>query len=297
MTNLCNVDGRIVPEAEATVSVMDRGFLFGDSVYEVIRTRAGIPFAWPEHLARLHRSAAGLMLELDLSDGALTRRLVDTLAAAGNRDSYVRVIVTRGRGTAPNIDVSYATGPNTCVILVRELPPRRSGPSHLAIVPRQRLPGHALDPSIKSGSYVHNVMGLAEARSRGATDCLFVNTDGRLSEASTANLWIISGDTVVTPPLSAGLLAGVTRGLVLEMCSREGIPCVERDLFESDVRGADAVFLTATLRDIAPVDILDGAPVRHSALLAELQAKFTAFCDARAEQVYRPAIDALVASP
>jgi branched-chain amino acid aminotransferase len=290
MTNLCNVNGELVPEAEAKVSVLDRGFLFGDSIYEVIRTRNGIPFAWPEHLERLHGSAVGLGLEIDVADGELTRRIVETLVAAGNAESYVRVIVTRGEGSAPNIDVDYALGKPTIIVMVRPMPALAGRPASVAIVGRLRTDRRALDPGIKSGNYLNNVMGLKEAKARGATDCLFMNSDGRLTEASTSNVWIIKGNAVITPALSAGLLAGVTRRLLFAMCAEQDILCVERDLFEEDIRQADGIFLTSTLRDIAPVDTLDGEATPHCALLDDLVQRFGAYCDKRAEEVYKPAL-------
>ena len=106
MANLCNLDGTILREEAAAVPVLDRGFLFGDSIYEVMRTIGGVPFAWPEHLLRLRFSAAGLGMSLDLTDGDLMRRVRDTMARAGHAESYVRIVVTRGSGTAPSIDLA-----------------------------------------------------------------------------------------------------------------------------------------------------------------------------------------------
>ena len=185
MVDLCNLNGKIVKESEARIPVLDRGFLFGDSVYEVMRTMAGTPFGWIEHLERLHRSADGLALPLDLDDRALMARVMATVAAANHETSYVRIIVTRGTGTAPNIDLAYAPGPATCVILVRAVTPQTGRQANLAIVPRLRTDRRALDPAIKSGNYLNNVLGLREAREQGATDCLFLNQEGKVTEAST----------------------------------------------------------------------------------------------------------------
>ena len=295
MSNLCNLNGEIVPEEDAQISVMDRGFLFGDSIYEVIRTRQGVPFAWPEHLKRLHASADGLQMDLGISDRELTQRIVDTLAAAGNDESYVRIIITRGPGSVPNIDVKYALGASTCLVMVRTLPPPLPSVTKLAIVPRLRTDRRSLDPAIKSGNYLNNVMGLKEAQAHGATDCLLMNQDGKLTEASTSNVWIVTGDRVATPALRAGLLAGVTRRLLLDMCAEQGIDCVEKDLFEEDIRQADGMFLTSTMRDIWPVDYVGGEPLRGCALLDDILARFREFCDRRTREVYRPGIEALLA--
>ncbi len=297
MSNLCNLNGEIVPEEDARISIMDRGFLFGDSIYEVIRTRQGVPFAWPEHLQRLHASAAGLQMELGLTDRELTQRIVDTLAAAGDGESYVRIIITRGPGSVPNIDVKYALGEPSCIVMVRTLPPPLPSVTKLAIVPRLRTDRRSLDPAIKSGNYLNNVMGLKEAQAHGATDCLLMNQDGQLTEASTSNVWIVTGDCVATPALPAGLLAGVTRRLLLDMCAEQGINCVEKDLFKEDIRRADGMFLTSTMRDVWPVNYVDGEALPGCPLLDDVLARFTQFCDRRTQEVYRPGIEAMLADP
>lgn len=296
MTQLCNMNGAIVPEADAKISVLDRGFLFGDSIYEVVRTRNGILFAWPEHLERLHDSAAGIQLDFggEISDSELTCRIVETLRAANNRESYVRIIISRGPGSVPHIDVQYATGPVTCIVMVRDIPPTATAKARVVIVQRLRTDRRALDPAIKSGNYLNNVLGLKEATARGATDCLFMNSDGKLTEASTSNVWIIKGDQVITPALSAGLLAGVTRRLLFAMCEEQGIPCVERDLYGDDVREADGMFLTSTFRDISPVGSLDERPTTQCALLDDLVQRFHKYCDRLAEEVYKPGLEKML---
>lgn len=298
MPSLCNVNGKILPEAEATVPVLDRGFLFGDSVYEVTKIVDDVPFAWPEHLDRLHRSAEGLQLEFDLSDGELTRRMMETHRAAEVGDSYCRVIVTRGPGSAPNIDTKYALGQPTTVIMVRPIPEGMSAPAHVAIVPRLRTDKRSLDPAIKSGNYLNNVMGLKEARDAGATDCLFLNHDGVITEASTSNIWVMKDGVIRTPALAAGLLAGITRSLLMAMCEQEGIPCEEGQLTEEDVLHADSLFLTSSMRDIAPVVRLNGKDVAGGQVpgtVQELSDRFKAFCRQRIESVYRPALEKLLA--
>jgi branched-chain amino acid aminotransferase len=261
MPNLCNLDGVIHAESEARIPVLDRGFLFGDSIYEVMRTEAGSPFAWPEHLARLRESAAGLQMQLDLDDATIMRRIVDTIAAAGHAQSYVRIVVSRGTATAPNIDFAHAPGPPTWVVLVRELTPLTGTPVRLSFVQRLRNDRRALDPAVKSGNYLNNVLGLAEARSLGATDCLFTNAAGFVTEASTSNLFVWSRGRLATPPLTAGILAGVTRALLIGFCRQGEVPVDERDLVPDDVRAAEDVFLTSTLRDLSPVTHLDGRPL------------------------------------
>jgi len=258
MANLCNLDGVIVPEAEARISVLDRGFLFGDSVYEVVRTAGDVPFAWPEHFARLRASAAALRFDLDLADGPLARRIAATLTAAGHGDSYVRIVVTRGTGSAPNIDLACATGRPCWAILVRPLASISGKPTKLAVIDRLRNDRRALDPATKSGNYLNSVLGLAEARAAGATDCVMLNAQGFVTEASTANVFALVDGAWCTPPLHAGILAGVTRRLLIDFLRDSGDDVVERDLTVDDLRAADEIFLSSSLRDVAPVTHLDG---------------------------------------
>jgi branched-chain amino acid aminotransferase len=293
MTDLCNLDGAIVGEADAAIPVLDRGFLFGDSVYEVLRTRGGHLFAWQEHLGRLRTSARGIALEPDLDDAAILRRIDATLRAAGNAESYVRVILTRGTGTAPNIDLAYAPGPPRWIVLVRNLPPHAAAPVRLQLVGRLRNDPRALDPAVKSGNYLNNLLGLREAKAMGATDCLFLNAGGHVTEASTANLFARHGARVRTPPLAAGILAGVTRALLLEHLRARGDDVAETDLTPADLHDADELFLTSTLRDLASVTHLDGRPVadgRPGPFVRTLAAEFAALADRRARERDGPAM-------
>ncbi|MGE3174631.1 MAG: aminotransferase class IV [Planctomycetota bacterium] len=285
-TNLCNVDGAIVAEAEATVPVLDRGFLFGDSIYEVLRTRGGRLLAWREHLDRLRRSADALAMELDLDDGGILRRVLATTARAGFAESYVRIVVTRGTGSAPSIDLRCAPGPLRWVLLVRALPAVEPV-ARLAMIERLRNDRRALDPAAKSGNYLNNVLGLAESQRTGATDCVFLNGRGHVTEASTSNVFAVFGDRFATPPLGAGLLAGVTRARLIGFLRACGQTVDECDLDAATLRSADELFLTSTLRDIAPVSHLDGRPLHQGggggARSTALAAAFAAHLDRQAE--------------
>lgn len=280
MANLCNLDGVLLPEAQATVPVLDRSFLFGDSVYEVARTINGVPFAWREHWNRLAGSAADLGMPLDLSEATVAQRVAATLRAANHQESYVRIIVTRGTGTAPNIDLAYAQGPLRWVIMVRPLGDTFGMPAKVARVARLRNDRRALDPACKSGNYLNNVLGLAEARRAGATDCLMVNRDGFLTEASTSNFFALIDGVWCTPPLDAGILAGITRSLLLQHLRAEGLACAERHLTANDLDRAEELILTSTLRDVGPVTHLDGKPLhdggegKHTRLLRNSFSQF-----------------------
>lgn len=258
MANLCNVDGQISSEADARIPVLDRGFLFGDSIYEVVRTHDGVPLTWSEHWNRLNASAASLAMELDLSESDVARRVEETLAQADHGDSYVRIIVSRGTGDAPNIDMAYANSPPRWVLMVRPLQLSVGKPVHLALIDRLRNDRRALDPATKSGNYLNNVLGLAEAKAGGATDCVMLNHDGSVTEASTSNLFARIDGVWCTPPLSAGILAGITRAMLLEFLPQAGERVEERQITRDDLDSAEEIFLSSTLRDIGPVTHLNG---------------------------------------
>ncbi|MHC5065604.1 MAG: aminotransferase class IV [Planctomycetota bacterium] len=297
MTALCNLNGVIRPEKDSSIPVLDRGFLFGDSVYEVMRTRDSTPFAWQEHLDRLRVSAEGIGIQIELSDREIMTRVHETLAASGSEEKYVRIIITRGTGSAPNIDLGCAKGPQNVVILVRELPDYQGLQARLAVVPRLRTDRRSLDPAIKSGNYLNNVLGLAEAKAAGATDCLFLNAEGKVTEASTSNFFLIRNGEVLTPPLSAGLLAGITRRMLFDCLGQSGQSPRECDLGPGDVQAADEVFLSSTLRDIYPVVSVDGREMSGGAIgprTEEIRGLFAEYCRRKVAEVDGPAYQRLI---
>lgn len=260
-------DGSIVPPERATVSVFDRSFLFGDSVYETLRTYDGRPFAMGTHLKRMRASLARLRLRLDLDDGEVVRRIEETIAAAGNPESYVRPIISRGVG-AFGLPQGLDT-PGELYVIVRPLDPL--SPEAYArgiavIVPKvRRNPPEALDPALKTGNYLNGILAMIEAREAGADDAVMLNVHGNVTEASTANLFAVFDGVLTTPPLHAGILEGVTRGIALEAARAAGIPAIERDFDADEFRGADEAFVTSTLKEVLPIRTVDGEPLRAPA--------------------------------
>jgi branched-chain amino acid aminotransferase len=258
-----SVDGCIVPGDEARVSIFDNGFTFGDSVYETLRTYGGRPFALDRHLRRLRGSAGLIGIQIPHPDAELTARLASLLETAANDESYVRFIVSRGVG-----DISYRfdriEGP-TVVMVVKpfEAPPQTvySEGLAVAIVSIRRNHKTALDPAIKSCNLLNNVLAVREAQSRGASEALMLNAEGDLAEGASSNVFLVRGARVFTPPLAAGILSGITRQVVLELLPGLGIEGHEARLGVDDVRSADEVFLTSSLREVAPVRTVDGRPV------------------------------------
>lgn len=253
------IDGAICDPEVAMVPVTDRGFLYGDSVYEVMRTAGGEPVDLDLHLDRLEHSAEALALRLPVR-GHIVDAIHQTLAAAGNDESYVRVIVTRGSGKI-GLDIALADRPRL-VVMVRPLerPPAaayRDG-VHLRMVHLDPAARRAVAPGIKTGNYLTNIMAMHEARSAGADDALIVDVDGRVSEGSSFNVFVVRGQRVITPARHVGLLAGITRERVIELARASGIAVIEGVLIPEDVREADEVFITSTIRGVLPVATVDG---------------------------------------
>ena len=242
------VNGTVVQEAEALVSVYDHGLTVGDGVFETTKVVDGVPFALTRHLDRLVTSARGLGLpgpDLDL-----VRHAVDETLTENDTSVPLRLRITYTAGISP-LGSDRGDGAPTLVVAVapmRQWPPS----SAVAVVPWTRNERSAT-AGLKTTSYAENVVALAHARAAGAAEALFANTRGDLCEGTGSNVFLVLGGEVVTPPLSAGCLAGVTRALVLEWTD-----AVERDVPMADLARAEEVFLTSSTRDVHPVSSVDG---------------------------------------
>lgn len=257
--SMTNVDGVITPTADARVPVLDRGFLYGDSVYEVFRTYDGVPLFYDEHWARLENSAALIRMRLDTTKAELAAAIGATIAATGATESradvYVRYTVTRGDG---RMELFPSASLRTrYVIMVRPVPnwgaELYSRGAKLAIAQTLRNPARALDPNIKGGNYMNNVLGVMDARAVGADDCLMLNDAGFVTEASNSNVFFVIGGALVTPAQSAANLRGLTKAAVHEACRARGLPSEERDVAAADLPDASECFLTSATREVMPV--------------------------------------------
>jgi branched-chain amino acid aminotransferase len=255
---LCNVEGKLVPPEQALVPVLDRGFLYGDSVYEVVRTYGARPFELDRHLARMERTAQRLDLALPPRE-ILARELQRTLDAADNAESYARIVVTRGTGEF-GLSPFLARGQNRLVVIVRPLsaPPEQQYESGLqmAIAKIRRNPPQALDPALKTGNYLNNILALREAHEAGADDAILLDLGGRVTEGTTSNVFFVQRGVLVTPPLALGMLEGVTRALFIEIAREEGLILREEPHGPEALAAADEVFMTSTLREAMPVTSL-----------------------------------------
>ncbi|AGY56736.1 aminotransferase class IV [Gloeobacter kilaueensis] len=254
---LVNYNGTIAPEA--SVSVLDRSFLYGDGVYEVTRTLAGRPVALGEHLERLRASARYLYLDVPWSDAQIEAQVERTLEAADNAESYIRIVVSRGAEE----EISLLPGPEIApalVIVVRAIaaePVLDERGVQLVVVPRLRNDAEALSPAAKTGNYLNNILALIEARQLGADDAVLLNRRGELTEATTSNLWLVREGVVLTPATGAGILHGITRHFLLELLSQWQLPHTETTLHREDLYTADEAFLSSSVRLIAPVRRFD----------------------------------------
>lgn len=283
MATLVNLDGAILAAEAARISVFDRGFLYGDSVYETVRTYAGRPCLLDRHLARLARSAARLWIELPGGVAGVGREVLRTLAAAANPETSLRIMISRGGQIGQvSLDLESA-GPPGLVIIARpfsgfERTCYEQGVD-VAVVSVRRTAADALDPSIKSGNYLNNILALREARQRQAFECLMLNQHGHLAEASTSNVFLVSGGALRTPALACGLLDGITRSFLIEVATAAGYPVREEELSHADLLQADEVFLTSSLKEVMPVRAIDGRAIgggRPGAVTLDLLERYRA---------------------
>lgn len=254
MSGWVSIDGQITAAAEARVSVFDRGFLFGDSVYEVLRTVDGTPLFWTEHMERLWRSAGFLHLPIGCSSETLREEL-DALLARSEGEQLARIIVTRGSGSM-GLDLADAGSPCRVIItkpLIAPDPALRQRGIALAIVASGRRGKGDLDPRAKCGSRLQAVMAVAEARRGGAHEALMVDPLGRILEGATSTFFLVKQGALCTPPLGAGILEGITRRHVLACAVGLGITVREVPLQLDDLDDADEVFITSSTRGLMPV--------------------------------------------
>lgn len=302
MATVVNVDGRLVPPREATVSVFDRGFLYGDSVYEVVRTYRRRPFELGAHLLRLERSAERLALPLPWDAGRTRHEIRRTLAAVPpdpdldpaaapwNRGELsVRVVMTRGSGEL-GLDPALAVDPRAIVMAgplrAPPLSAYHDGVCCRIVGVRHEAPG-AVDPAAKTGAHLANVLAVREARAAGAHEALLLGRGGEVTEGASSNVFAVRGGQVATPPLAAGILAGVTRAVVLELARAAGATVEEVPLWPADLAAADELFITSTAREVLPVTRLDGRPVgsgRVGPVTTRLHALFRARADRAADE-------------
>jgi branched-chain amino acid aminotransferase len=280
-----NSNGRLHDAREPGLPALDRGFLYGDSVYEVWRTYDGTIFAFDEHWLRLECSARALAIQLPLGRAELAEQLRRTAAAYFERTGHVgpmhlRAQFSRGGGVL-GLDPALADAPAFLMLAQRlrtvSLEKMRDGLALTVAREVRRTPRDSLDPAWKTGNTLNNLLGLREAYQRFADDVLLPNHTGRITEASTANVFFVRKHAIVTPPIGDGLLAGITRALLLErIAARIGVVAVEEPVAPEDLRFFDGCFLASTTNDLVPVSTIDGQryPTDDLSLVWKLKAAF-----------------------
>jgi branched-chain amino acid aminotransferase len=282
MSATVNVNGRITPERDAVISVFDHGFLYGEGIYETMRTFNGQPFLFDRHMRRLRASAGMLVLVVPLTDAELEQRCRETMQAAGlggasAREAYLRVLVTRGVGEL-SYDPALCPTPTVVVITKPQVDPPAEVYERgvkIAIVSVVRNHPGTVNPLIKSNNLLNNALAMQEAFRRGAFEGVMRNYRGELAECTQSNLFVVRNGAALTPPIEAGLLPGITREFLFELGAAIGVPVREAVLNDEDLLGADEAFFTSSTRGIVPAVRVDdrtignGTPGRATRALLE----------------------------
>ena len=258
-----HIDGQLLDEADAKISVFDHGLLYGDGVFEGIRIYNGRVFKLEEHMDRLYDSARAICLEISSSKEQLSADLLATVRANDLRDGYIRLVVTRGIG---DLGINPRLCPKASIIIIAakiKLYSEELYQKGLDIITcaTRRINSAALPPAVKSLNYLNNVLAKIEAHQANAAEALMLNDQGNIAECTADNVFIIKKGTLYTPPVSAGSLRGITRGTVLDLAAELGVPTVEGEMTRYDVFVADECFLTGTAAEIVPVVRVDSRVV------------------------------------
>jgi branched-chain amino acid aminotransferase len=265
MSSVVSIDGEIREPERATVSVFDRAFLYGDSVFEVLRTYSGEPFALAEHVARLRRSAARVLIPFLIDDVALEGEIRAAVLAAGPGDHYVRIQLSRGAHQPIGYDVDLATTPLRVILVAPVRPPPAEAYERgvrLATFHVRRPTDHLPAAGAKYANYLEGILATYEAKTRGGAEALIVDARGRVLEGATSNVFAVTGGRLTTPPLHLGILAGITRAFVLADAAALGVPAEEREITTGDLARADEVFITSSIREILPVSGVDDRAIQ-----------------------------------
>jgi branched-chain amino acid aminotransferase len=254
------IDGQYYDENTAKISVFDHGLLYGDGIFEGIRAYNGRVFKLREHIDRLFYSAKAILLTMPMTHAEVCKAVVETCRENGLREGYIRLVVTRGAG-------GLGLNPNKCkrpsVIVIADkiqLYPKEYYENGLTIitVPTTRNLHSALNPAIKSLNYLNNILAKIEANNGGCEEAIMLNSEGYIAECTGDNIFLIKGNEMLTPPLSAGALYGITRGVVMDLARSSGLKVSEPNLTRYDVFNADECFLTGTGAEVVPVVKVDG---------------------------------------
>jgi branched-chain amino acid aminotransferase len=262
------IDGRLYDKDDAKISVFDHGLLYGDGVFEGIRIYNGNIFECEAHLNRLYDSAKCIRLEIPLTPDQFKAAIEQTMAANDLKEGYIRAVVTRGRG---DLGINPQTCPKATVFIITggiTIYPKESYEKGIAIITASVIRNHpnALCPRIKSLNYLNNILAKIEANDAGVAEAIMLNHQGNVAECTADNLFIVRGGEVQTPTSTDGILEGVTRRVVLDLCAGLNIPAGEKTIQRHDLYVADECFLTGTGAEVIPVTRIDGRPIADAAV-------------------------------
>jgi branched-chain amino acid aminotransferase len=253
------LNGQFVPQEEAKISVFDHGLLYGDGVFEGIRSYNGRVFKLKEHIDRLFDSSKAIMLQPPLSKEEIMEKVLETLRINNLKDAYIRLVITRGKGDL-GLDPQKCQEPTIFIITDKiVLYPKALYEKGLEVVtvPTRRNIPEAISPRIKSLNYLNNILAKIEANNAGVIEAIMLNSEGYVTEGTGENIFIVKDDTLLTPPPHTGILVGITRNVVMELASNLGIPVEEKILTRYDLYTADECFFTGTAAEVIPVVKID----------------------------------------
>lgn len=285
------LDGRYYDERTAKISVFDHGLLYGDGVFEGIRAYNGRVFKLKEHIDRLFYSAKAILLTIPMSHGEIMRAVVQTCRRNNVRDGYIRLVVTRGVGT-------LGLNPNRCkrgsvIIIAGKIqlypPELYERGMEIVTVPTTRNLHSAVNPAIKSLNYLNNILAKIEANNAGCEEAIMLNAEGYVAECTGDNVFIVKDGELMTPPLSAGALYGITRRVVIDLALEAGHRVAEPNLTRYDLFNADECFVTGTGAEIVPIVKIDGRVIgrgKPGKVTRKLVARYQALTKASGEPIY-----------
>jgi len=285
------LNGEFVKKEDAKVSVYDHGFLYGDGIFEGIRIYNGNIFKCKEHLDRLFDSAKSIMLNIPISYQEVQDAMVETIRRNGLKNGYIRLIVSRGPG---DLGLDPRRSPKAWVVIIVEqlaIYPEeayQNGLKSISVSPRRNIPD-ALNPKIKSLNYLNNILVKIQANLAGVGEAIMLNSQGYVAEGSSDNIFIIKKGVVYTPPTYCGALEGITRGAIMELCLKHGIPLKEEPFTLHDVYVADEVFFTGTAAEVIAVREVDGRTIgegKAGPITTRLLQEFRSIVDVDGVKVY-----------
>ena len=254
------LDGKLVDEADARISVFDHGLLYGDGVFEGIRVYSGKIFKLDAHIKRLYQSAKVIRLEIPLSQSKLVNAIEKTVEANGVIDGYIRLVVTRGTG---NLGLNPFVCEKSIIFIIADniqLYPEELYETGMKVISATTVRNHplAIPPQVKSLNYLNNILAKIEALDSNVPEAIMYNHEGYVAEATGDNVFIVRNGVIYTPPVEAGALEGITRGVVIRLAKEENLEVVEKNLTRFDLYICDEFFLTGTAAEVIGVVEIDG---------------------------------------